>query len=86
MSADRDRKICAGSIDQNNLARRSDSAIDAVIVVSSQQSSQVATSSIVTTEEPTIVQTTSANQLPTQLTQLDTGNFPESVIQQTDLA
>jgi hypothetical protein len=87
LSLERDRvNNSAGSNDQSLLARNSDPVADVSPVVSSQQSSQVATSSVVTTEEPTIVQPTSVNQPPTQLALLNTGNFPESVIEQTDLA
>jgi hypothetical protein len=87
LAAESQRTDSAGSNDQSNLARSSDSVADAVSsVVSVDQSSQVATLSNGTTEEPTIPQPTSVNQPPTQLALLDAGNFPESVIEQTDLA
>jgi hypothetical protein len=86
LSLERERAAGAGSNDQSLLARNSDPVADVSPVVSSQQSSQVATSSVGTTEEPTIPQTTSVDRPPTQLALLNTGNFPESVIEQTDLA
>jgi hypothetical protein len=87
LAAESQRTAGAGSNDRSNLARSSDTVADAVSsVVSVDQSSQVATLSNGTTEEPTIPQPTSVNQPPTQLALLDAGNFPESVIEQTDLA
>jgi hypothetical protein len=86
LSADRDRISSAGTDGQSNLARNSDTAVDAATPVVSQNSQQVATSSAPVVEETNIAQTASAVLPPTQFNLLNTDNLPESVIERTDLA
>jgi hypothetical protein len=70
-----------------NLARNADSADDEAEPDINIQSAQVATNSgAAGTDETILTQTASAVVPPAQLNLLDTGNFPESVIAQTDLA
>ena len=71
-----------------NLARSSDSADDAVGPDTNNESRQVATNSTpARAEESILTQTASTVGAPSgQLNLLDTGNYPESVIEKTDLA
>lgn len=80
------RIVGAGPADQTILARTTGSGGEVDSVVSSAQSPQIASSSTAPVEEPNIVQTASAVQPPQSVALIDAGNFPESVIEQTDLA
>jgi hypothetical protein len=74
-------------ITPGNLARNSDSETDAVSPDANTQSALVTTNSGGTrAEESGLIQTASAVVPTSQLGLLDTGNYPESVIEKTDLA
>ena len=75
----------AGAAD--NVARNTDGSTDVTVSNSANDSSQVATSSATSgTEETSLTQTASNVFPPTQFNLLDTGNYPESTIEKTDLA
>ena len=75
----------AGAAD--NVARNTDGSTDVTVSNSANELSQVATSSATSgTEETSLTQTASNVFPPTQFNLLDTGNYPESTIEKTDLA
>ena len=85
LSADRERVGSAESEENTSLARTADSETDTLPSPVVAQSSQVA-SPVNNTSDETLTQTASTVLTPTQFNLLDTGNYPESVIEKTDLA